>query len=403
MKETVIKHFCQCLYGVYEIPIRLFKRGELLLCHENTSLSEDSAAFLTPQINYLLNESKKNLDIVFSEGIFAYALIRNKGTDLSIIIGPTRSVPLSKTMVKEFITSHALPAACFDNLYEYLSSIHILQHGRFLHLISAIFEALNNETADIKELEQSTITASVHKKAQSAALKHAENLTYDFGEKLNYYDSEQRILYYIANGLVEQVKIFWREAGIDNNVPDTPEVLRIIKNNCIVSITLITRAALTSEMDPEDIYTLRDTYLQMTEECTSVPEVLHLRYDIIIEFAQRIRNLRIQHTDNPMINRVLSYIQKNLAQKFSLDELADLVKTHKAYLSVKFKEVMGIGITDFINRQKINEAKRFLRFTDKSLIEISNYFSFSSQSYFQKIFKEIAGMTPLEYRNQKEF
>ena len=61
-----------------------------------------------------------------------------------------------------------------------------------------------------------------------------------------------------------------------------------------------------------------------------------------------------------------------------------------------------MGISQYINRQKIIEAKRFLRFTDKSLAEISGYFDFSSQSYFQKLFKEQTGMTPSEYRARGE-
>jgi AraC-like DNA-binding protein len=55
-------------------------------------------------------------------------------------------------------------------------------------------------------------------------------------------------------------------------------------------------------------------------------------------------------------------------------------------------------LNDYINRQKIEEAKNLLAFSDRSLSEISSYLCFSSQSYFQNLFKKYEGITPLQYR-----
>lgn len=403
MKENVLRKYCEALYRVYEIPIRIFRGTELVECHENLPLETSMHEFLKAEMRELLSDTEKNLKLTISHGLFAYALIRNIGTDLCVVIGPTRSMPINENVVKEIIRKNDYPMESFDNLYNYLSSIHILQHGRFINHVVSVYEALNDEVPEIDLKQSIALTVKPELNAQNRVLKHIEDVTYEFSDKLHSYDSEQRILFYIANGMTEQIKIFWREAGIDENVPDTPEVLRIVKNNCIVSIALITRAALSSELNPEDVLTLREVYIEQTENCTSVPQVLHLRYNLMMEFAQRIRALQCRQTGNPTIDRVVSYIQKNVADKITLEDLAILVKTHKVYLSKKFKEEMGIGIADYINKQKVNEAKRFLKFTDKPLIEISNYFSFSSQSYFQKVFKEVTGMTPNEYRNSNEY
>lgn len=51
-------------------------------------------------------------------------------------------------------------------------------------------------------------------------------------------------------------------------------------------------------------------------------------------------------------------------------------------------------------RYKLEEAKSLLTYSDKSLGEISSYLSFSSQSYFQNVFKKKYGITPLQYRNR---
>jgi AraC-like DNA-binding protein len=51
-------------------------------------------------------------------------------------------------------------------------------------------------------------------------------------------------------------------------------------------------------------------------------------------------------------------------------------------------------------RRKLEEAKSLLKFTDKSISEISEYLCFSTQSYFQNVFKKKYGMTPKKYREK---
>lgn len=48
----------------------------------------------------------------------------------------------------------------------------------------------------------------------------------------------------------------------------------------------------------------------------------------------------------------------------------------------------------FITRCKLEEAKSLLAYSKKSLAEISSYLCFSSQSYFQNVFKKQYGTTP---------
>lgn len=51
-------------------------------------------------------------------------------------------------------------------------------------------------------------------------------------------------------------------------------------------------------------------------------------------------------------------------------------------------------------KKKIEDAQKKLVLTDLSIAEISEQLSFTNQSYFQKIFKNITGTTPLKYRKQ---
>lgn len=78
--------------------------------------------------------------------------------------------------------------------------------------------------------------------------------------------------------------------------------------------------------------------------------------------------------------------------------LARMVKY--TYLFKKFQQELGMSIGAYITQCRLREAKSLLRYTDKSLGEISSYLCFSSQSHFQNVFKKHFGVTPKEYRRQ---
>ena len=78
--------------------------------------------------------------------------------------------------------------------------------------------------------------------------------------------------------------------------------------------------------------------------------------------------------------------------------MAAFIRRSRSYITKKFKKELGFDISSFIMRCKLEEAKSLLTYTNKSLSEISSYLCFSSQSYFQNVFKKKYGMTPLQYR-----
>lgn len=84
-----------------------------------------------------------------------------------------------------------------------------------------------------------------------------------------------------------------------------------------------------------------------------------------------------------------SYIQQ-CELLSSPEKLAKELFLSCPYLSRRFKEETGESLTDFILKEKTEEAKRLLRYSDKSLTAIGNYLGFSSQSHFARVFKKYA-------------
>ena len=411
MKEHILRQYCNNLYLSSHIPVRIFRGEKLLQAFGPSDLKEDEEAFLELPMKALLR-SDAPVSFAVTDSVFALSCVRDDENGLKVVLGPSHSLPIGPLTMQEAIEKlEKEQHISFDKklaapLHAYLACIPAMHDACFLALTVGAVNAVRGEEADESELEDKlsallarklneTVGKETLRAKEQAALEERSPST-------NYAASEQLVLYYITNGMHEQLKSYWMRVAMPAATTESPEAIREVKNAMIASIAIVTTAVLSTELNPEEVLSLRDIYIRQTEECTTISQLFHIRYSITMEFAQRIKELQCRHTGNPTIDRAVAYIQQNLSEKIGLDDLAKLTKTSRAYLSRKFKEEVGMGISQYINRQKIIEAKRFLRFTDKSLAEISGYFDFSSQSYFQKLFKEQTGMTPSEYRARGE-
>lgn len=100
------------------------------------------------------------------------------------------------------------------------------------------------------------------------------------------------------------------------------------------------------------------------------------------------------------LKTVLAYIDANFTADLRLDELAKRFYISKYYLTREFKRAYGETIFQHIISKRINYAKRLLRFTDKSVEEISELCGFNDQSYFSKQFKKAENVTCLAFRRR---
>ena len=97
---------------------------------------------------------------------------------------------------------------------------------------------------------------------------------------------------------------------------------------------------------------------------------------------------------------MIQYIHTNNMKKLSLDHIAEDIGISKSYMCALFKKETGKNIGQYIQEEKIRTAKDLLQFSEYSIMDISDYLSFSSQCYFQNVFKKVTGMTPKQYRTK---
>lgn len=103
---------------------------------------------------------------------------------------------------------------------------------------------------------------------------------------------------------------------------------------------------------------------------------------------------------SPVVRDAARYIDSHIADRLTAQTIADSVNVHRDYLSARFKKETGIAMMVYIQKKRVEQACRFLRFTRYSLQEIAQLCQFSSPSRFSDIFKRHTGMTPHQYREE---
>jgi two-component system response regulator YesN len=126
-------------------------------------------------------------------------------------------------------------------------------------------------------------------------------------------------------------------------------------------------------------------------------EALH---SILTAFAQLEKHklLSNEHT----ITMVRDYIDGHLANCLSLEELGEHVHLHPVYLSKLYKQETGENVSTYISTKRLEKAIDLLLESNLHVVDISQMVGYKKTQYFIKLFKEQYGVTPQQYRKQRQ-
>jgi transcriptional regulator GlxA family with amidase domain len=105
------------------------------------------------------------------------------------------------------------------------------------------------------------------------------------------------------------------------------------------------------------------------------------------------------HKDLAVI-KAQEYIEKNIHEKITLDELAEMVALGRRSFERRFKQATNNSVLEYVHRVKIEAAKRSFESSRKNISEAMVDVGYTDTKAFRSIFKKITGLTPIEYRNK---
>ncbi len=131
---------------------------------------------------------------------------------------------------------------------------------------------------------------------------------------------------------------------------------------------------------------------------TTLMEFKQFSINMVSDLYADLRSSKV--INNKEINKAISYIKENYAKEISLSSMAKELNFSPNYLSSLFKQETSYRFIEFVNRVRVEEAKKYLRNTNMKVYEVAQKVGFSNMPYFCTVFKEITGLTISEFKNK---
>ncbi|WP_010631716.1 helix-turn-helix transcriptional regulator [Sporolactobacillus vineae] len=214
---------------------------------------------------------------------------------------------------------------------------------------------------------------------------------------------ETRLLKAVSEGKYDSAYFLLKKINRLERAMLAEDPVRSLKNSLICSCTLLTRAVIGGGMPPETAFNYSDACILEIEKMSDRDALLAFEYTMLEGFIDQLKKVQKKlHSYSHPVQIAVEFIHERILQDFTLQDIAGYVYLNPNYLSHIFKKEVGWSLTEFINRERIEESLYFLAHTNSSVSEIALLFHFCNQSYYTSLFKKYCGMTPSEYRQRKD-
>lgn len=349
-------------------------------------LQKVSARHTKERVLYLLHPSMVMLGIV----------VRHE-TGEFVFVGPMASSSAKAEGIDDYLFEAGLPAEATKKLAAYLNMQKNWSPGMLKELLVNINTIMNGETLSTEEI---TVLADPETKVRSAFTRSQLQTEKDspgkdaafteaYTAKLN-----QCVL---QGDLIGLADLIMNLGAIPYAEPFTIS-LREEKINAFGSIFALEAVASRSGIPASNLETTKKYYLTRIDDASSVQVIHQMIVSAMFDFTKHVKQYLADSTADPTVNRAINYIKENINSKLVCEDIASALHISLHYLFSHFKEATGQTVNEYINREKVKKACYYMMFTDKSTAEIADHLSFSSQSYFQSVFKKVIGQTPKQWR-----
>ena len=396
MKIDDVQYLCTTIGNLAGIPVRIYKNSKQIFYYSLVTLPKDP---IVPYEDKIL----KIPDHIgyFITPRFHYYGIVNSGK-YKIVLGPSRQWTANNTDLTELAFECDVPKDETENFITSMKSLVAMPLSSILQTLCSMNFVLNGEKlslADITIYDEEQFRLSEEITAKQTETHYEE--TTDLSNNTAVHNTlalEQTIMNFVRHGDTAALKEWLKNAPAVRPGILSSDTLRQLKNTFIVTATLVSRAAIRGGMDVNDALSLSDAYIQKNELLSSVDAIENLQYHMVFDYTEKVEKIRLGKTPTKLLTDIANYVQKHLSEPVDIDALSKAMFISRTHLAVKFKKETGMTLSEFVLKEKIEEGKRLLRYTDKPISAIAAYLGFSSQSHFANVFKKYANSSPNEYR-----
>lgn len=316
-----------------------------------------------------------------------------------LFVGPFLFEEPTNQRVQDVIFRLNLPHPLHHAFKQYFYSMDILTEAKVTYISKCILRMCLS-----LEFPAEKYNIHLYREDQETALPYLNEITtFDTQHHIELierrYANENALYHAVENGDFKAASsiIFDNQFMFKflERVPNNP--LRSHKNLFFVYNALLRKAAEKGGVHPIYTDSVSGKFAILIERVNTITDFGQLYSKMLYEYCDLVKTHSLKNYSK-LISQVVEYIRLNLDQPINLDVLATLFTSSSSTISRRFKEEVGEGMPDYINRLRIQEAIHLLEHKNYSLTQIALKIGYNDINYFTKIFKKIKGMTPSEYK-----
>lgn len=313
---------------------------------------------------------------------------------LLFVFGPVFSTRSSVKNVEESLWRLEVSQKLRKNFIEKLEIIPVLGQSTIIQYAKMLHYNITGMSVDIGGIH--------YQPSKSVIMSQDEDMP-----KLTGSNPEQsRALEKVVLQMVKEGNVFGLSSAekiANYDIYGTGEPKRDGKDSLIILAALCARAAMDGGLAPMVAKQVETHYIRIIEKSPKLTDLMNLRSMILEDFTTRVRATRETPEISPAIRECCTYINAHLRDSLELANIARAIGYTEYYLTKKFYKETGMRLSDYIKGARIEQAKIMLM-SNVTIQSIADELQFSSRSFFTKVFKDVVGMSPAEYRelNGKE-
>ena len=323
-----------------------------------------------------------------------YPLVNREQLFGSILVGPFLMDGTDDDLIKHLAKASEIPTDTVLELYKEAHTIRELSPEQVVNVSRLLYYLVNSLISGTRELQKSNRDRLLQ---QSMVGESIQRYKLQDPEVWRAYplEKERELLSEAMAGNVERARTVFNDLLALLFLYERYDT-EGVKIRLIEICALLSRAAMEHGADVKMMLALNKELISYIMGSLNINEIGYKIHDNLDIFTESLHFS--SESPHRAVKKATDYIHTHISEKITLASLAQTAGVSPPYLSLLFKQVTGDSFHDYLNKVRIDEAKRLLTGTEYPLAEIAVACGFNDQSYFCKVFKKYTGLPPVKYR-----
>ncbi len=321
-----------------------------------------------------------------------------------LLIGPYISEVPTRKQIFEQAEKLNIPPSLLGDLESFYASMPCIPlNSHLFALVDSFCELIWNGSENFRfteikseKIEQASFAPNIKKDTveNEKSAWNVQNI-----EKR--YEFENEMLNAVTQGQYQKAVLLLSNLNTLSFEKRLSDPIRNLKNYCIITNTLLRKAAQNGGVHPFYIDRVSSDFAMKIEQISSTAAAQEIIYDMFRSYCRLVRKHTMKHY-SPPVQRAITTIDSDLTANLSLNSLATMQNLSPSYLSALFSQETGQTLTEYVNQKRVKLAMRLLATTKLQIQTIAQHCGILDVHYFSKVFKKEVGMTPKQYRESQQ-